>query len=280
MPYGTIDAGAGAPASPDGAAIDDLADAAPGTGGVGGDSGGSGGAAPPTATLRGRRAMMLVEVDKSGVPGPSGLFISTHLRALGMDIVFAAPHDRTWFQRYQVFAPPAGRADDIDLVILSPVTWENDQLLDDVFRDLHLTRRPVIALHERSFVWMGMTMGCLDRTHERCFSGQQVAREFEIVAPGDPLAAGYSGVLPFRAFARWGTPSLAAERIVRIAGTNRFVLFAFRTGAPLLHLFNEEPEAPPAPAPRVGFGLLSEPSLAPEPTWRLFDVAIAWALEN
>lgn len=223
-------------------------------------------------SLAGRHVLLV----RSSLDQKVGSEVTARLTALGMDVIQVDPSDVSWRARYPLQELPTGSTDDIDLVIVGTIATylrcRNDLLLE-----LRYAPRPVIAFYYEFYGWLGMTS---DR-------GDGHGVSLEIVAPGHPLAAGYEGQIGVGAV-DWGKPFSEAILIAGISPSRAspsilyYGIFAYPSGAALQQYVgaHDGPQHLPAPAKRVAFGLFPPYSSNNPVVWRLFDAAVAWALEN
>jgi hypothetical protein len=97
----------------------------------------------------------------------------------------------------------------------------------------------------------------------------------EILTPGDPTAAGFSGMVTITTTPvtiSWGLPLANSQRLATVAARpDRIAIFTYEVGAQMVGLS--------APARRLGFFLSVNTAVSLSAQgWALFDAAVTWTL--
>jgi len=164
------------------------------------------------------------------------------------------------------------------LVILSFFA-DYDKIADAALKRIGLARAavPVLCLEPAAYPLLRMTTD--GAGPEFGFHFQSGAAPVEIVLPGHPLAADFSGLVGkfFISTIGWGRPAAGAVVVARLPGQpDQAVIFAYETGQQMSGAQGAAPSG--APARRTGLFLDPQIVNANSPDlWRFYEAAVEWS---
>jgi hypothetical protein len=203
----------------------------------------------------GNAAAKVVLVVGNLVLSPSDAAIHGRLVDRGLSVVLMADSDAATLDTTGV-----------RLVFVSPSVLSTR--IGGVFRGL---KTPLIVSEPLVFDETGMVDPAI--TESRGTASRETI--LEILAPGAPTAAGFSGMVTITntpVTISWGLPPPNSQRLATVAARpDRIAIFTYEAGAQMVGLT--------APARRLGFFLSvnTAASLSAQ-GWALFDAAVTWTL--